>query len=132
MLVTCTGHSHCKKSETNGHQDNVLAIIHLENINNSEQLVQTSSWVNIDLVNYQDTKETSDTSFSFSTKSPQDVAKFEVELRGNKRELLIFGEEEEKFTHNRDDKTVIMIPLTGNSNILKTLTKNSGTIEGVM
>ena len=97
--MTCTGHSHCKKSETNGHQDNVLRIIHLENTNNSEQLVQTSSWVNIDLVDYQDTKETSDTSFSFSTKSPQDVAKFEVELRGNKRELLIFGEKEEKFPH---------------------------------
>ena len=44
ILLTCTGLRDCKKSDTNGHQDNVLAILPLENINNWEQLVQTSSF----------------------------------------------------------------------------------------
>ena len=85
ILVTCTGLSDCKKSDTNGHQHNVLVIIHLGSINNWEQLVQTSSWVNIDLVDYQDAKESSNIPFSFFTQSLQDVAKFEFELRNNKK-----------------------------------------------
>ena len=52
--------------------------------------MQTCSWVNIDLVDYQDN------SFSFFTLSPQDVAKFEAELGNNKRETLTFAEEEKK------------------------------------
>ena len=40
----------------NGYKDNVLTIIHLENISNWEQLGKTLSWVNIDLIDLQDVK----------------------------------------------------------------------------
>ena len=38
ILVTCTGLSNCKKGDVNGKHDDILAIIHIENIPNWNQL----------------------------------------------------------------------------------------------
>ena len=48
------------------------------------------------LVDYQYAKESSNISFSFFTQLLQDVAKFEAEIRSNKRKLGIFGKDEKK------------------------------------
>ena len=50
ILITCVGLNECKKADVNGKEVNVLGVIQTENINNWEQLKETSSWINIDLV----------------------------------------------------------------------------------
>ena len=50
ILVTCVGLNECKKADVNRVQQNILAIIHTENVANWEQLKHISSWINIDLV----------------------------------------------------------------------------------
>ena len=52
ILVTCTGLNDCKKADVNGKEENILAIIYIENIANWNQLRSASSWVNIDLTDY--------------------------------------------------------------------------------
>ena len=66
ILVTCTGLNDCRHSDTNGYEDSVLTVIHLENISNWEKLDKTSSWVNIDLVVSQDAKEARSITFTRS------------------------------------------------------------------
>ena len=56
----------CKKADVNGKEVTVLGVIHTENINNWEQLKETSNWINIDLVDYLNEQEASNLSFSFS------------------------------------------------------------------
>ena len=67
ILVICTGLNDCKHSDMNWYEDKVLTIIHLENISNWEQLVKTSNWVNVDLVDSQDAKEARIITFGFFT-----------------------------------------------------------------
>lgn len=95
ILVICTGLNDCKHSDMNWYEDKVLTIIHLEN-SNWEQLVKTSNWVNIDLVDSQDAKEARSITFGFFTGLALDISKSEVQLRNNNRELLMFGSEENK------------------------------------
>ena len=52
ILVTCTGLNDCKQGDVNGKQEDISAIIHIENIPNWNQLKSTSNWVNINLTDY--------------------------------------------------------------------------------
>ena len=47
ILITCVGLNECKKADVNGKEVNVLGVIHTENINNWEQLKETSSWIKL-------------------------------------------------------------------------------------
>ena len=85
MLVMCVGLSKCKKADVNGVQENILAIIHTENVANWEQLRNTSSWININLVDYLEVQEASNISFSFITESVHDISKFDIYLKNSKR-----------------------------------------------
>ena len=82
---------------TNGEEDAILGIIHTENIENWEQLSKTSSWVNIDLIDYKEVNRTANTAFSFLTNSVYDLAKFDVVLINSKRELIQFTYTEKKY-----------------------------------
>ena len=77
-------------------QENILAILHTENIPSREQLRSTFSWINIDLVRYLDTREATNLSFSFLTDSIQNISKFDIKLKIHKRELKKFKEGEKK------------------------------------
>ena len=77
-------------------QENILAILHTENIPSREQLISTFSWINIDLVRYLDTREATNLSFSFLTDSIQNISKFDIKLKIHKRELKKFKEGEKK------------------------------------
>ena len=57
ILITCVGLNECKKADVNGKEVNVLGVIHTESINNWEQVKETSSWINIDLVDYLNARE---------------------------------------------------------------------------
>ena len=96
ILVTCVGLNKCKKAEVNGVQENILAIMHTENVENWEQLKNTSSWINIDLVDYLEVQEPSNISFSFITESIHDISKFDIYLKNSEREHIKFKENEEK------------------------------------
>ena len=96
ILVTCVGLNECKKADVNGVQENILAIIHIENVANWEQLKDTSNWMNIDLVNYLEVQEASNISFSFITESIHDISKFDISLKNSKREHIKFKENEKK------------------------------------
>ena len=84
-VVMCVGLSECKKADVNGVQENILAIIHTENVANWEQLRNTSSWINIDLVDYLEVQEASNISFSFITESVHDISKFDICIKNSKR-----------------------------------------------
>ena len=96
ILVTCVGLNECKKADVNGVQENILAIIHIENVANWEQLKDTSNWMNIDLVNYLEVQEASNISFSFITESIHDISKFDISLKNSKRQHIKFKENEKK------------------------------------
>ena len=96
ILVTCVGLNECKKADVNGGQENILAIIRTENVANWEQLKNTSSWINIDLVDYLEVQEASNISFIFITESIHDISKFDIYLKNSKREHVKFEENEEK------------------------------------
>ena len=96
VLVICVGLNECKKADMNGVQENILAIIHTENVANWEQLRNTSSWINIDLVDYLEVQEASNISFSFITESVHDISKFDIYLKNSKREHIKFKENKEK------------------------------------
>ena len=81
ILVTCVDLNKCKKTDVNGVQENILAIIHTENVANWEQLKNTSSWIYIDLVNYVEVQEASNISFSFIIESILDISKFGIYLK---------------------------------------------------
>ena len=78
ILIMCVGLNECKKADVNCKEVNVLGMIHTENINNWEQLKETWSWINIDLVDYLNTQEASNLSFSFLTESIYDISKFDI------------------------------------------------------
>ena len=52
ILFTCTGLNDCKKDDINGTREDILTIIHTENIVNWKHLKNTSSWININLMDY--------------------------------------------------------------------------------
>ena len=85
-----------KKADVSGKEVNVLWLIHTENINNWKQLKETSSWINIDLVDYLNVQKASNLSFSFLTESIYDIYKFDKYLKNGKNEDIIFEEGEEK------------------------------------
>ena len=84
-----------QKADVNG-KVNVLGVIHTENINNWEQLKETLSGINIDLVDYLNTQEASNLSLSFLTESIYNILKFDIYLKNGKNEDIIFEEGEEK------------------------------------
>ena len=96
ILVTCVGLNECKKADVNGAQENILAIIHTENVANWEQLKNTSNWINIDLVDYLEVQEASNISFIFIAELIHDISKFDIYLKNSKREHVKFEENEEK------------------------------------
>ena len=67
ILVTCTGLNNCKKGNVNGKQEDILAIIHIENIPNWIQLKSTSSWVKTDLTDYLEIQSAGNISLNFIT-----------------------------------------------------------------
>ena len=90
ILITCVGLNECKKADVNRKEVNVLGVIHTENINNWGQLKETSSWINIDLVDYLNVQEASNLSFSFLTESIYDISKLDIYLKNGKNEDIIF------------------------------------------
>ena len=96
ILITCVGLNECKKADVNGKEVNVLGVIHTENINNWEQLKETSSQINIDLVDYLNMQKASNLSFSFLTESIYDISKVDIYLKNGKSEDIILKEGEEK------------------------------------
>ena len=70
-----------KKARVNGKEVNVVGVIHTENINNWEQLKETSNWINIDLVDYLNVQEASNLSLSFLNESIYDISKFNMYLK---------------------------------------------------
>ena len=96
ILVTCTGLNDCKKVDVNGKQENILAIIHIENIPNWNQLKSTSSWVNIDLTDYLEIQSVVNISFNFITSSIYDISKFDITFKNGKGEAITFDEKEKK------------------------------------
>ena len=78
ILVTCVGLNECKKANVNGVQENILMIIHSENVANWEQLKNISSWVNIDLVDYLEVQEASNISLSFITELIHNISKLRI------------------------------------------------------
>ena len=97
ILVTCTGLNDCKKGDVNGKQEDLLAIIHIENIPNWNQLKSTSSWVNIDLTDYLETQSAANISFNFITSFIYDISKFDITFQTGNGEAIIFNKEEKKF-----------------------------------
>ena len=96
ILVTCTGLNNCKKADINGTREDILATIHTENIVNWAHLKNTSSWINIDLADYLNIQEPANTSFIFLTESIHNISKFDMSLKNKNRELIRFGESEQK------------------------------------
>ena len=90
--MTCKGLKDAKKCDTNGKEDTILSIIHAENIENWEQLSSTSSWVDIDLVDFKEVNSAANIAFSCLTKSVYDLAK----LINSKREPIRFAYTEKK------------------------------------
>ena len=90
------GLNECKKADVNGKEVNVLGVIHTENINNWEQSKETSSWINIDLVDYLNVQETSNLSFIFLNKFIYNISKLNIYLKNGKNEDILFEEGEEK------------------------------------
>ena len=84
ILVTCTCLNDCQKTDINGTREDILAIIHTENIVNWTHLKNTSSWINIDLVDYLNVQEPANTSFSFLMESVHDTSKFDISLKKKK------------------------------------------------
>ena len=98
ILVTCTGLNNCKKTDINGIREDILAIIHTENIVNWEHLKSISSWIDIDLVDYLNIQEPSNTWLSFLTESEliHNISKFHISLKNKNREFIRFGEGKQK------------------------------------
>ena len=91
ILVTCTGLNECKKGDVNGKQEDILVVIHIENILNWNQLKSTSSWVNIDLTDYLEIQGAGNISFNFVTSSIYDISKFDITFKNGKGEAIIFS-----------------------------------------
>ena len=101
-MVTCIGLNNCKKAEVNGEEEEeILKIIHVENIPNWDQLKPTSSWINIDLTHYFVIQTAGSISFSLLTETIHHIIKFDIELKNRKGELLNFDEQEKKSTSNK-------------------------------
>ena len=101
-MVTCIGLNNCKKAEVNGEEEEeILRIIHVENIPNWDQLKPTSSWINIDLTHYFAIQTAGSISFSLLTETIHHIIKFDIELKNRKGELLNFDEQEKKSTSNK-------------------------------
>ena len=96
ILVTCTGLNNCKKGHLNGKQEDILAIIHIENISNWNRLKSTSSWVNIDLTDYLEIQSAGNISFNFIASSIYDISKFVITFKNGKGEAIIFNKKEKK------------------------------------
>ena len=86
----------CKKADVNGKQENILAIIQIENIPNWNQLKSTSSWVNIDLTDYLEIQSAGSISFNFITSSIYDISKFDITFKNEKGEAIIFDKKKNK------------------------------------
>ena len=86
----------CKKADVNGKQENILAIIQIENIPNWNQLKSTSSWVNIDLTDYLEIQSAGNISFNFITSSIYDISKFDITFKNEKGEAIIFDKKKKK------------------------------------
>ena len=96
ILAMCVGLNKCKKANVNRVQENILAIIHTENVANWEQFKNTSSWINIDLVNCLEVQEALKILFSFITESIHDISKFDIYFKNSKRENIKFKEKKTK------------------------------------
>ena len=86
----------CKKADVNGKQENILAIIQIENIPNWNQLKSTSSWVNIDLTDYLEIQSAGNISFNFITSSIYDISKFDITFKNEKGEAILFDKKKKK------------------------------------
>ena len=71
ILFTCTDLSNCKKADINGTREDILVIIHTENIENWAHLKNTSSWKNDGLMDHINIQELANTLLSFLTESIQ-------------------------------------------------------------
>ena len=96
ILITCTGLKDCKKADINGTREDIMAIIHTENIVNWAHLKNTPNWINTDLVDFLNIQEPASTSFNFLTGSIHDISKFDISLKNKNRELIRFGKGEQK------------------------------------
>ena len=96
ILATCMQLNDCKRGDVNGKQEDILAIIHIENIPNWNQLKSTSSWVNIDLIDYLEIQSAGNISFNFITSSIYNISKFDITFKNRKGEAIIFVKEEKK------------------------------------
>ena len=96
ILVTCTVLTDCKRDDVNGKQEDILAIIHIENIKNQNQLKSRSSWVNIDLTDYLEFQSPGNISFNFITSSIYYISKLDIMFKNGKGEAIIFEEKEKK------------------------------------
>ena len=92
ILITCVRLNECKKADINSKELIVLGVIHTENINNWKLLKETSSWINIDLVDYLNAQEASNVSFSFLTESIYGISQFDIYVKNSKNEDIIFEE----------------------------------------
>ena len=99
IIVSSVGLNDCKKADVNGKRTNVLGIINTEKIPNRNQLKSTSSWINIDLTDYNKLQEAGNISFSFLTESIHDIAKFDIIFLNGKGEQIKFSEGEQKIPH---------------------------------
>ena len=96
ILVTCTGLNDYKKGDVNGKQEDLLPIIHIENIPNWSQLKSISSWVNIDLTDYLEIQSAGNISFNFITSSIYEISTFDITFQTGNGEAIIFDKEEKK------------------------------------
>ena len=96
ILVPCTGLNDCRKADVKSKQENILDIIHIENLLNQDQLKSTSIWVNIDLADYLEIQGAGSILFNFITSSIYDIKRFDITFKNGKAEAIIFSEKEKK------------------------------------
>ena len=71
ILLAFTDLNNCKKADINGTREDILVIIHTENIVNWAHLKNASSWINIGLMDDINIQEPANTLFCFLTESIQ-------------------------------------------------------------
>ena len=108
ILITCIGLNKCKKADANGKEVSILGVIHTETLNNREQLKETLSGINIDLVDYLHAQEAPNLSFSFLTEFIY-ISKFDLYLKNGKNEDIIFEEGKKKYPNLILQSTLYMV-----------------------
>ena len=81
----------------------------------------TSSWVNIDVVDYKEVNSAANTAFSFLNESVYDLAKFDIVLINSKREPIQFAYTEKKIP--QVNFTIGVLKKMNNQSMLETLVR---------